>query len=308
MRDVAGARPLARDAAQSPQEQDYSVGGMFGERHREVLAKARGFDPNFEISGFWQPNMEVKDQPGQFDGHEFRSDLWSEMAVDPDGWMRGGFHAHLRDFQIDEPMAGMHGNEQLWELGAVLGGGRFRDDDTFVELQFEPGVYSDLDGTLTSKDWEFYGHARITWRHDDHLFFVGGVRADRTFADLDAYPQAGVVVQMHEAWRFDMLLPNYMKVQWNPTAALLLDLGLELDGNQYTIRESAGMGSGVFTWRTQDLRLFLGAAYRMTDAISLFGRVGGTIAGEYEFNGSSGQTEGTPIGSAFGEVGLGFDW
>ena len=295
-------------ALQQAGERDYTVGGMFNERHGETLQKARGFKPNVVITGYYQPNQEFRDSPGKWSTHELHSDFLWETPVDPDSWFSAGLHGWMRDFQFDTLPTGAHSNEKVYELGLVLGGGHFLDDRTFVEFTFEPGIYSDLDGTLTERDWQFFGQVHGTWRYDEHVFFKGGFRVDNTFDDLPIYPQAGVMVQMHEQWRFDTLLPNYLKVQWNPNAEFLVDVGIRIRGQDYTIRESAAFGKGTYDWRTQDLQLFMGAAYRLSDEFAVLGSFGGTVAGDYEFNGSGGSTTGTPAGSMFFEVGLGLNW
>ncbi len=289
-------------------EQDYSVSGLFQKEHGELLSRVRGFRPDLRISVLHQPDQSLKGEPGEFDLQEYTVDAAFEFPVDPNSWIRVGAHAQRRDFSVSSGLVGADDDESLHETGLILGGGTFLNEGTFLEAQFEPGVYSDFEGGLKSDDWQFFGQALATIKNDDNLYWRVGARVDNTFEDIDLFPLLGGVWLFQENWRLDVMLPRHIEVQWNPTPEFLIDVGLSLTGNEYVVNAPSALGKTRSTWEMTEMRLYTRGTYRFDDRLSAFGRFGGTIAGDYEFNGRFGQSDGTPEGAIFFEVGMGLNW
>ncbi|MCA8943363.1 MAG: hypothetical protein KDB80_12440 [Planctomycetes bacterium] len=292
----------------SPQDRDYSVSTLFSQNHGELLQRAKGYRQDVRFSFLRDINAEVKGEPGSFDITEFELDAQYDFPIDPDSWMRVGGHIDRRDFSFSSAVVGPDDDETLWETGLIIGGGTFIDPGLFIEAQLEPGVYSDFEGGLNSKDWQFYGHVRATLQHDEFLFWRFGLRTDKLFEDVDLYPQLGVAWNFAEQWHLDVLLPNHVEVTYNPQAELLLNVGVSLEGDEYHVRGPSAIGKPQFDWQTQEMRLYAGATWRFDDQVSVFGRIGSIVGGDEEFNGTVRQMNGTPGASLFLEFGTGFDW
>lgn len=318
VRDVAPAvaeeAPSARDTDlvdrlhAISQDRDYSVATLFAQNHGETLNQARGYQHDVKISYLQDIDVKIKGETGEFDASEIRGDLKWDLPVDPDSWMTLGVHSAFRDLDFTPSVVGADDDELLHEIGAVIGGGHFINPGTFVEVSFEPGVYSDLGGSLKSDDWQFYGHVRAAFRNDEYLFWRVGLRHDNLFEDIDVYPELGVAWQISDQWRLDVLLPHHIEAMWNPSAELVLQAGVELTGNEYEVRSPSAVGGRGFTWEARELRVYGGATWRFSDQVATFGRIGSTVGGDYEFNGNAGRTDGTPEGSFFFEVGTAFNW
>ena len=85
--------------------------------------------------------------------------------------------------------------------------------------------------------------------------------------------------------------------------------GLNLEGDEYRVRSSAGTGKVESDFRVQELNLYVGGIKRFTDNVSAFARLGTTLAGDHSFR--------TPTGTEVGgqldptlmfEIGLGWDF
>lgn len=292
----------------SPQDRDYSVATLFAQNHGELLQRAKGYRQDVRVSYLRDIDANVKGEPGSFDVDEISIDGTFDFPIDPDSWMRVGAHIKRRNFAFSGGVVGVDDDERLYEAGLILGGGTFLNPGLFIEGQIEPGVYSDFEGGLKSDDWQFLGHLRATMQHDEDTFWRFGFRVDNTFEDLDLYPQLGVAWSFADQWHLDVLLPNHIELTYNPQPELLVDVGLSLEGNEYHVRGPSSIGKPRFTWQTQEMRLYGGVTWRFNDQVSAFGRVGSIIGGDYEFNGTGGQTDGTPDASLFFEFGSGFDW
>ena len=282
--------------------QDYTVSGMFTRTHGEYLQEAFGYRPSIRAYYGRQAAAELTGEGGDFDFDEYRieSELWA--PVDPDSFLILGGNFGARDYQFDGiPTLN---DETLFEASAKVGYGRFLDEDLLITATFEPGLYTDFDGTMKSEDWQFLGRATATWRAAERIYLKGGLVVDRTFKNTPLYPTIGANWVFADNWRLDVMVPQHFVLQYTPSAEWVFTGGLLLQGDQYE------MGNAGFKSRAvhaQEFRLFLDGVFRVNDNLGLRGRFGGTIAGHYDIDTPGGSDfDGTIEPAVFFELGV--DW
>ena len=119
------------------------------------------------------------------------------MHIDPNSFVDFGAKYNNREYEFSTGVVGAH-NETLHRGSASLTYGLFLDQDTLIEAEFEPGVWSDFsNSTLHHEDWQFFGNARMTWRYSKELFLKAGVEYSPLFRDIDVYATLGL------AWLID---------------------------------------------------------------------------------------------------------
>jgi hypothetical protein len=306
--------PSARATAitRLPQDSDYSVNRMFRELHGSFVQNAFVYQPNITLSYHNQRETSIKSDPGQFDFDQFRGEFFFPLAVDPDRFLTIGGSVNDRryNFTSTAPVAG---DEDLFRFALDLGGGWFVEEDWLLQLNFRPGVYSDLDGTLNRRDWQWFGDFVATWRVDESVFLNFGVSRDETFDEVGVYPVLGLSWKISDEFRFDMNLPKKVEFSWLPSASWIWSAGVAVEGDEYNVR-APGTKQNYYA-RTQEVEVYLRGTYRLDDYFSLWGRAGSTIAGHYEWrlnaNGGGPPTAnlaGTQDAAFFFEFGAGFSF
>lgn len=294
----------------SPQGgRDYSPSGLFAERHGAYLTRANRYEPDVSARYMLVPNAKVTSEPGSFDLQDLRARGDVPIVLDPDSYLSVGGEFRHRDYNLTSNVLGAD-DEDLFVLGARLGAGLFVNDDFLVEGMFRPGIYSDLDGTLTSDDWHWFGHGLATYRVQENVFLKGGVAVSEDFADIAVIPLAGIAWALNEQFRIDILLPHRAEASWSPNSGVTtLRVGGYLEGNQYRVRSSAATGKRQVDWQTQEITVAAGLNHRFSDYLSVFGEIGSVIAGDTKLrDGTSQSFTGSIEPTFFFQVGVGFDF
>lgn len=290
---------------------DYSVSNMFQQLHGSFVQTAFPYQPNLRLAYEQQLETEIKSDPGSFDWLSFRGDAYLPITIDPDRMLMLGATGRMRryDFTSSSPVPG---NEDLHEFSAMLGLGWFLSEDWLMQIKFMPGVYSDLDGTLNHRDWEFFGELTAMWRADENFYLTFGVAADKTFEELGAYPLFGIAWIMSESFRIDMTLPRNVEFSWTPNASWIWSIGVEVEGDEYNVRAPGTKQN--FDVSTQEFRAYLEATLRFNDHLGVFARGGSTLFGQYNWSadaiggGSLADLRGTQDPAVFFEVGMGINF
>ncbi|MEZ5962876.1 MAG: hypothetical protein R3F56_03420 [Planctomycetota bacterium] len=309
-RDDGPALPAAAVGQDEQQgSRDYSPGGLFAERHGAYWTRSKRYEPKVFARYMLLPNTKVTSEPGSFDMQELRVRGDAPIVLDPDSYLTLGGEFRHRRYDFTNNVLGAD-DEDVYVVGARLGAGVFVNDDVLIEGMFRPGLYSDLDGTLTSKDWQWFGHGLATFRMRDDLFLKAGVAVSQDFADVDVIPLAGITWVIDEQFRIDVLLPHRIEGSWSPNAGITtVHAGAYLEGDQYRVRSSSGSGKRRVDWQTQEIRLAAGVDHRLSDYLSVFGEIGSTIAGDTKLrNGTSQSFTGSIEPTFFFNVGIGFDF
>jgi len=300
----AGRGPLAPVQSTAGQR-DYSPGALYAERHGGFLTRAKRYEPKVFARYTLMADAQLQSEAGSFDMQEVRARGDIPIILDPDSYLSVGGEFRQRKYDLSHNVVGAR-DEDVYVLGARIGAGMFVNDDLLLEAMFRPGVYSDLDGTLTSADWHWFGHVLGTYRLRDDLYLKGGVAVSEDFADVDVIPLAGLALTIHDQWRIDILLPHRAEISWSPNAeATIVRAGIYLEGDQYRVRTAGNR----FDWQTQEITVAAGLVQRMNDYVSVFGEIGSAIAGDYKLrDGSSQRFDGSLEPTFYFNVGVGFDF
>lgn len=310
--DRSASSASASRAPQSPttggEFQDYSVSGMFHGRHGSFMQNHKAFREDLRVSYYGMFESAIKGEPGHFDVTELSLDFAHDFPVDPDTFVTLGAEGGNRryDFSPTVPVDDRH--EDVGWAGLRVGVGHFLSEDFLVSGLFEPGLYSDFEGTLTSDDWQFYGDVLGTWRAADSFYLKIGAYVSNDFEDAEVLPLFGVSWMPHEQWRLEVLLPRKAELSWLPTAATILAGGVEIEGDEFALRAPASLAKQRTTVEIQEIRLYGGLTYRFDDMFSVFARTGAVLAGDHEWGATTGNTEGTLEPTFFLEGGLGIEF
>ncbi len=307
----AAMRPLSwfdPSTGASLQDQDYSARAMFHQLHGQFLREEDRFRPALNFALFWQENAEVKGEPGEIELLRWKVDGSWRSPVDPDQFVIveprfQGSKYKFRGTQLN------NADETLYDLELGLGFGKFFSEDLLVEAVLTPGVHSDLDGTLHHEDWRLFGRILATWRGQERLYWKLGVEASEVFKDVPVYPVLGLGWLFHEQWRLDAELPRRAELTWLASEATHVYASVRLDGDRYNIRQGFGNAERTYLVRTQELNAAVGLLHRINDRLSLFGEVGGTLGGKFDFEDVAGNAMyGTREGAVFVQFGFGIDF
>ena len=286
----------------------YSVTGMFHELHGEFLQNAFRFSQDLRLSYRYQADTELSGETGDFSWQQVAAVGRFATPLDPDMVLITGMQLGAREYDF-EPETGLP-DDELHEVAAAIGLGRFFSEDLYVEAVFRPGLYTDFSGTLTGDAWKFYADVLGTYRFDAGFFGHFGVAYDGTFDDMPVYPMLGFGLMIGEEFRLDLLAPRYFEFSWLPDPAWILKVGLAVDGNEFRVRSRSDDPGGrqAFDVRVQEVDLYLDGTYRLDDRISIFGRVGSTLTGDYDWNYPGNRYDGSSDPTMFLEAGIGFDF
>ncbi|MCA8956155.1 MAG: hypothetical protein KDC87_08775 [Planctomycetes bacterium] len=292
----------------------YTPQELFSKNHGDFMLRHEPWRPKVQGSLFDMRNAELHNRTGDFDLQHAKVNAHDRWVVDPNTYLHGGAQFEHRKYVFNTPPnQGAH-DESLYRTSLTLGFGHFLETDigkVLLEVDFDPGIYSDFSGTLNHADWQFFGQAVGTWQYQDNVFVKAGIEVSKLFRDLDAYPVAGGAWVIDNTWRIDVLLPRYAKVQYTVDENLSVDFGFDLQGAEYSIRAPDGTSRRV---NVQELLMSLRGQYRFTKNISAYGRIGTPLLGDYHFRSNriapvSGRSySGTLQPQLFLEVGVGWDF
>lgn len=305
-----GLEPSAssRVAELVPQDTDYGLYSMFQQAHGDFMQKRERYNPSVELRGRLLPNYAIKNEPGHFDLLQYGADLEIPALVSSDGYLLFGGYYEGRQYQTKDMSLG---DETLNAAGAKFGFGAFLDDNVFLEMVVAPGVWSDMDGGLHHKDFDYPGKALFTWRTTEDFFFKLGARYNQVFEEAPWLPYLGFAWNISENFRLDVLAPESIELSWWPSATFGIPLGAEITGAQYHVRTGAAAGNERDDVQVQEIIVYGGLIIRPSDHFSIIGKAGLTVAGDYDLtSGAAGfnRVEGSLERGFFAEVSVGFDF
>ena len=306
-------------------DQDYTVATLFREAHGEFMDRRERYNPAVELRARWMPNQNIKREPGEFDLFGYDVDAEFPVVIYPDSYLLFGVYQYGRHYatsngfgtQGNGPIAqggsgtGGWGDETLTAAGVRVGLGVFLDDNVLFEAVTNPGIYSDLEGTLTHKDYDFPSSAMFTVQANNDFFFKFGARYNQIYEDAPWLPWLGFSWELAEGVRLDLLLPETVEFSWWPTGSTSFSVGALVQGAQYRVRSSAATGKERINVNVQEVLAYVGMTHRITDNWSFSGRVGSILAGHYDL--SDGQNafvraSGSLDQGFYADISFGIDW
>jgi hypothetical protein len=307
--------PDATNAApQNPQ--NYAPDAQFMQHHGKFMLKREPWRPEASVSGLYTDGAGVKGEPGTFDMTHVKADIVRRVNLaDYDMFVNFGFRYENRHYSFSPAAQGAPGgtgqvaaNVDLNRASALIQYGHFLTQDTLLEVDFTPGVWTDFSGTLHGDDWQFYGKGLMTWRYDEQLFLMVGGEYSGLFRSVDVYPMIGTAWIPDPQWRVDVLLPRRVRLTHIPDDYNSIYLSVDLDGGNYEV-SAPTPGQRSRRISAQEFAVSLGGEHRVDAHLSVFGRVGTTIGGHYEFRANgAGAYDGTLEPQVFAEIGLGWSF
>lgn len=250
-------------------------------------------------------DAELEGEEGDFDLEQWVLEALVPIPLSRDSFLIGGVYADRRRYEFHD-VPGIE-DDVLWRYGVNLGYGRFLDDDLVVQGIWQPGVYSDHDESLESRDLRWwYGTGLAIWRQHPALFWKLGLTLNDA-VDTGVIPLVGVVWHLGGNVRFETLLPRDVKLVWRPDERWILSGGLLIASEEYHLRGPAALGHPEHDVHVQERVLFVEAEGRWTEHLSTFVRVGTPLGGNYDWSYGGGlpEYEGELDEGSFVTVGLG---
>jgi hypothetical protein len=276
------------------QDDTYSLTRLFRQNHGEFLDRHERFDPELELGVAILPNQRVGDEPGDFNLYQYDFDIEAPVIITTEAYLLFGLYQYGRHYSTSTAFGsannqpgdinheGSWGDETLTAAGVRLGLGWFLNENLLLEVQTNPGVYSDLEATLGHKDYDFPSSALFSYRSLDNFFFKFGVRYNQIYADAPWLPYLGFSWDLSESLRIDLLAPEYFEISYWPEASTSFAFGAEVSGAQYRVHSTLFTGKQEANAQVQEVVAYLGATHRFSDQVSLQLRGGIVLAGEYD--------------------------
>jgi hypothetical protein len=276
-------------------------------QHGDFMLRHEPWRPDIITTVSSISDSEIKNEDGDFNLVHGKILADGRVHISEDGYLKVGLDYTQRSYKFNGTSSAS--DDSLIGASATLGLGYFANDSTLIEVNFEPGVYSDFSGTLHHGDWEFYGNALMTFEISRDIYAKIGAEHSGIFADLDAFPVAGVSLIMGPNLRFDVLAPKMARLTANLSDSTAINLSLDLEGDSYRIRPPATSAQQFIN--VQELKASFGLYHRVDKGFSLHGRVGTTLLGDYDWGVATANTQnydGTLEPQLFLEVGFGLDF
>ncbi|MBZ0153316.1 MAG: DUF6268 family outer membrane beta-barrel protein [Planctomycetes bacterium] len=298
--------------------QDYSMWAEYRRNHGEFVDRMQRYDPQVEFRIGAAPDLDLRNEPGEFDLYNYGADIKLPVLVSTEGYLLLGGYGDTRRY-LFTTAAGSRGNpagvhlddKTLTGAGLTFGAGVFLDDNWLFEAYVQPGVWSDLDAGLKHKDFDFPGQALFTWRTMPEFFFKFGARYNQVYHDAPWLPMLGFSWEITEGFRFDLLLPEHLEFSFWPTSNTGILFGVDVDGGEYHVRTSAATGNQQGDVHVQEISTYFGWMTRFNENTSLLLRGGLVVSGDYYLTTGRNNfdpAEGSLNQGLFAEVSFGFDF
>lgn len=296
---------------------DYSVTALFREAHGEFMDRRERYDPSVEFRGRWMPNQRIKGKDGDFDLLGLDFDAEFPIVVYPDSYLLFGLYHKSRRYQTSDQLGtnGSNivgvGDESLTATGVRVGMGIFLNDYCLFEVETNPGIYSDMERTLTHKDYDFPSSALLTVQTTNDFFFKFGLRYNQVFEDAPWLPWLGFGWDMGDGFRLDVMLPEYFEFAYWPTGSTAFTFGTEIQGAQYSVRTVANGARERANINVQEVFSYVGLTHRMSDNMSFNARAGAILAGHNNLTtGAVGfdRLQGALDQGIYADFTIGLDW
>ena len=302
-------------------EERYTLPQLFRQHHGEFMDRFERYDPAMELRARLMPKQRISDEPGSFDMLGYDFDIEAAMIITTEAYLKFGLYHYGRHYNTTSPFGTRNnpginsesnfGDETLTAVGARVGLGWFLTPNLLMELETNPGLYSDLEDSPGHKDYDFPSSALFTYRPIENFFFKFGARYSQVFEDAPWLPYLGFSWEIVDGLRLDLLAPEYVEVSWWPSAATSFAFGAEVNGAEYRVRSTSTTGKQPGDVRVQEVITYIGMTHRFSDYVSLRTRGGLVLAGEYELSTGAGNfdpAEGALDQGFYADITFGIDW
>ncbi|MCB9878657.1 MAG: hypothetical protein H6835_13750 [Planctomycetes bacterium] len=295
------------------QEEDNTIRGIFDRVHGDFMANREAFDPDVELRVRYAPYQRIGGEPGDFDLYGYDFDAEIPAMISTESYLLFGAYQYGRHYATSSGFGSKNnatgiGDRTVTAAGVRLGLGVFLADNWLLEVETNPGVYSDLEAPLTHKDYDFYSSMLFTVETIDHFYLKFGARYNQTYINAPWLPYLGFSWVLAPEFRIDLLLPEKLELTYSPSASTSFSLGTMIQGAQYFVHAPNGQGNDI---QVQEIISYLGMLHRFDERFSLAMRAGAIVAGDYRLNnGTAGfdDAEGTLDPGFYADVTFGINW
>ncbi len=259
----------------------------FERAHGRFLMGVMRMPSTFELDASYQPKVGVEDSDVEADLVKVKTSLQKFFAVTEDLAIVTGLSFGLRNYTFDGVgRLGADLDESLYAITPQLSAVWFVTDRIMILPTFRPGIYSDLDGSLETDDFQWQGNVIGSYELNERWFLKLGVAVGEDFDETSVIPVAGFAYVPHDRLRVSILLPREASITWKPweKRGLLIEPGIYLEGQQYHVDTAAGDAD----IQIQDIRADLTAKYPVAEAARVSLSVGSNFRGKYEVEGEGG--------------------
>lgn len=332
-RFAGAARAPAARSPQDPQgtsypyEQEldpdnpYTLSVLFRQAHGEFMDRYERYDPSVELRARVLPNQRVDDEPGSFDMLMYDVDIEFPVLITTEAYLIFGLYQYGRHYNTSSAFGSAgnpnfnaeanFGDTTLTAAGARFGIGWFLDANLLLEIETNPGVYSDLDGGLHHKDYDFPSSALFSYRAIDNFYFKFGARYNQVYEDAPWLPYLGFSWEIMDGFRIDLLAPEYVEMSIWPTAHTAFSFGAQVQGAQYHVRSTSATGKQRSDVQIQEVIAYLGLTHRFNDHFSVQARGGVVVAGDYDLTTGAqnfDRIRGALDQGVYADITFGIDW
>lgn len=250
----------------------------FKSKHHDFVHDAT-YLPPVSLTVSTLPEGKIDTEPGEFEFDQIFFDAVVPLPRSDDDFLIVGALAGVRSVDFDG--VPVIADDDLHRYGVRLGYGRFVDDDLLIQGYWQPSIYSDMDGSLKSRDYRwYYGTLLAVYRSSPTWFWKIGINANDA-VDTGVIPLGGFAWHFDERWSLQVLVPRdatlvYEKDAWMVTTGFLIE------SDEYHVRspDSLGLEQDV---HVQELYAHLTVERSVVEKLGFLIRGGTTVAGDWDW-------------------------
>jgi hypothetical protein len=273
----------------------------FKSKHRDFIQNAT-YLPFVSLTGSTLPEGRIHKEPGEIEFDQIFFDALVPIPLNDDEFLIGGAIAGVRNVDFDG--VPVLADDDLHRYGVRLGYGRFVTDDLLIQGYWQPSIYSDLDGSLTSDDYRlYYGTLLAVYRSSPNWFWKVGVNANDA-VDTCVIPLGGFVWHFDERWSWQMLLPRDATLVYE-SGPWMVSSGFLSEADAYHVRSPDALGLEQEV-HVQEIYAHVTVERSIFDSVGFMIRGGTTVAGDWDWGYGDGSEEltGALEPDLFGLVGI----
>lgn len=279
--------PTVEVLAVEPSTEPPGVIQRFLDAHGDFLDDSERAVPNLWVSATQQGEAELGSLPGAYELERQVALARIPMPVHEDAYVVGTLYYHRRRYNVTEPIPGLPGDETVHGIELGLATRFWVNPDLMVHPFFYAGIYSDLDGSVNSDDWQLYGGLLANYRWSDTFFLRGGVAASQDLEHVSVFPLLGFYWHPFESVRVGLLAPFEAHVAWWPAPWCELLLQGTFNGFEHHVRAPRAQGKAGTDWRLQEYRVAAGPVLHLGGGFRISVMAGAQVTGGWDTRGAN---------------------
>ncbi len=243
-------------------------GQEFLAAHHDFFALYLAQENEVKVNYLYEPGVDSKSGSGSFDMNLYGADIEFPRPLGRDSFLilGAGFEARQYDFSGKGWSRLGVSNDTLYKISPTPGIGTFLNDDLLLIGKLNSGIYSDLQDSLSSEDFRFYGQAMLAYRFHPGTQLLLGVAQTDAYEDYPTLPLVGMrLLNDDGSVHISVTAPLEARIGLRPAPQLEFYGGYWASGAKYaaspgredvdiTVRDRR-VGGGVSFWFGSHLNL-----------------------------------------------------